>query len=207
MMKDFDSRENVMTQPVILDFHKGEFSLKRRINATRADLVERGGGERYWKFYEAIIWEYTGEGDLASMKQPGEPIEVAMEEDLEKFLSHRKKPEEMSYGELSEFIRILDKRGERVSDLVTELNLKLSFPLSSIIITLMAFPFAIRTRARNVVMAFAYGVVFAIIYYAAVAFGQALGHQFILPGFIAAWGPSVLFLVLGIYFLYNSSRV
>jgi LPS export ABC transporter permease LptG len=206
IMKDFDSQKNTMTQPVILDLYDDAFKLKQRIDASRAELIERTPKERYWRFYDALVWQYSPQGDLLSLEKATAPVEISMEEDLEKFLSNRKQPEEMNYSELREFIHILRNRGENVSQFVTDLNLKIAFPLGTIIITLIGFSFAIRTRARNLIIAFAYGIIFSILYYGAVAFAQAMGHQLILPGIIAAWAPNALFLAVGLHLLYASSH-
>jgi LPS export ABC transporter permease LptG len=206
IMKGFDSQTNTMTNPVILDLYDNSFELKQRIDASRAELLEKSPRERYWKFYDAILWHYSPQGEVVSMERPTAPIEIPMEEDLAKFLSNRKQPEEMNYSELRQYIRILRNRGENVSRFMTDLNLKIAFPLASIIISVIAFSFAVRTRARNIVIAFAWGIVFAILFYGVAAFSQALGHQMILPGVLAAWAPDVLFAAFGLYLLYDSSH-
>ena len=128
-----------------------------------------------------------------------------MEEDLDKFLSNRKNPEEMNFFELKNYINILEKRGEAVGFYKTDLHLKIAFPFASFIIALLCYSFAVRLESRNLILGYAMGVIATIAYYAVTAISQALGHQLIFPPAIAGWSSNALFAVIGLIYLHRLS--
>ncbi len=67
MMRDFDSRHNIMSQPTILDLNTTGSALVQRIDADRAELVSGEGSERSWRFFGAIKWVYGEDGRLKTM--------------------------------------------------------------------------------------------------------------------------------------------
>ncbi len=205
MMRDFDSRHNIMSQPTILDLNTTGSALVQRIDADRAELVSGEGSERSWRFFGAIKWVYGEDGRLKTMQRFQKPIEIPMEEGLEKFLSNPKRPEEMNFLELRDYIRILERRGESVSYYKTDLYLKLAFPFASLIIMVIGFACAVKAQTSNIVMGFGLGILFTIGYYALTAFCQAMGHNLVLAPLIAGLAPNMVFLLIGGYLLYKSA--
>ena len=201
VMESFDSNTHVMTNPTVIDLNKDGFSLLLRIDADRGQFVREKGQGQYWRFDNARRWIYDGSGRLERFEKFDKAITLPMEEDLEKFLSHRKKPEEMNFWELRKYINILANRGEPVGYYSTDLQLKIAFPFASLIIGLLCFCFAVRLDARNMVFNYALGVVSAIAFYAMTAVSQALGHHLVLSPVVSGWATNVLFAGIGVLFL------
>jgi len=201
VMDAFDSATNTMTNPTVVDLNDEGSGLMLRLSADRGELAKERGQGKYWRFYNARRWSYDKDGRPNGFEQFDKPITLPMEEDLEKFLSHRKKPEEMNIFELGEYISILAKRGEHVGTYATDFHLKIAFPFSALIIGLICFCFAVRLDARNMVFGYAMGVISAIAFYGFTAVSQALGHQLILSPIVASWAPFALFAFLGYFFL------
>lgn len=201
VMDAFDSATNTMTNPTVIDLNDEGSGLVMRLSADRGEMAKDRGQGKYWQFYNARRWSYDKDGRPSGFEQFDKPITLPMEADLEKFLSHRKKPEEMNIFELGKYISILSKRGEPVGYYKTDFYLKMAFPFSALIIGLICFCFAVRLDARNMVFGYAMGVVSAIAFYGVAAVSQALGHQLILSPFIASWMPFVLFAFIGYIFL------
>ncbi len=203
VMKAFDSSTNIMTRPTIIDINPSGSSLVMRMDADRAELIGKELGGRFWRFENARRWSYDASGRLVKFEKFARPITLTMEEDLEKFLSSRKEPEEMNFIDLRNYIRILANRGEPVAYYQTDLQLKLAFPFASLIVALLCFRFAVRLESRNLVMSYALGIVCAIGYYALTAFSQAMGHHLIFPSIMAGWLANVSFATLGAFFLHQ----
>lgn len=206
VMDAFDNETKVMTNPTVIDLCEDGSTIRMRIDADQGELVEeRGEQGRFWKFVNARRYVYDESGHLQNYESFSDPITLAMEEDLDKFLSNRKKPEEMNFFELKNYINILEKRGESVGFYKTDLHLKIAFPFASFIIALLCYSFAVRLESRNLILGYAFGVIAAIAYYAITAVSQALGHQFIFPPAVAGWSSNVLFAVIGMIYLHRLS--
>ncbi|MBN1903393.1 LptF/LptG family permease [Candidatus Sumerlaeota bacterium] len=202
IMETFDSRTKIMTNPSVIDLNASGSSLAMRVDADKAQLIEESeGGGRFWRFENARRWIYDRSGMLSRYEKFDEPINLNMEEDLDKFLSNRKKPEEMNIFELRKYVNILQNRGESVEFYKTDYHLKMAFPFASLIIALICYCFAIRIESRNLVLGYALGITSSIAFYAFTALTQALGHHLIFPPIVAGWTPNILFGAIGIYIL------
>ena len=206
VMKDFDSKTNTMTKPTIIDIEQEGGFLKQRIDAEKAELVQLDGNKNAWKFTKFVRYLYDKNGRLKTAEQSEDNILVPMEENLEKFLSHRKKSEEMNYLELRNYLDILRKRGEDIHDLATDLNLKLAFPFACLIVILMGFCFAMKAQSHTLLYSFGAGIGVVIIYYAGIVLFQGLGHHAVLTPFFAAWIPNLIFALFGGFILYNEVK-
>lgn len=201
IMESFDSKIKIMTNPSVIDLNPSGSSLAMRIDADNAQLIEEVKGGRFWRFENARRWIYDSAGKLSRYEKFNQPITMTMEEDLDKFLSNRKKPEEMNIFELKKYINILENRGESVEYYQTDYHLKMAFPFASLIIAIICYCFAIRIESRNLVLGYALGVISSIAYYGFTALTQALGHHLIFPPFFAGWISNIIFGVIGIYIL------
>lgn len=202
-LKSFDGSKNEMSEPTIFEVNEDSTSLARRIDATSARLISSDTQEEksIWVFENAVVREFDAKGGVSSIKKYTDPLKLEMEEDLQTFLSVRKKPEEMNFFQLKQYIGIVEPRGIPTAEYKTELHYKVSFPLSSLIVTLLGITFAIRTKAANMIIGFGFGIVVSIIYYCFVAFSRSMGHTGILSPFVAAWLPNVVFFTVGFYAL------
>ncbi|MFH0792573.1 MAG: LptF/LptG family permease [bacterium] len=206
MMEGFDTKGNEMEKPTVYVQTENASFIERRIDAQRAVLEPKAGGNGRgeWVFYGATVWNFDKDGFVKSMKSYVEPLRLEMETDLEKFLSHRKKPEAMNYFELRDYVEILNARDETAYDLRTDLASKISFPFAVLVLTMIGLSFAVTAEARTYVLGFGLGFLVAVLYYGANAFFvQGVGYRGWLPAVVAAWIPNVVFLGLGVYRLYR----
>ncbi len=117
------------------------------------------------------------------------------------FVKSSKDPLAMSYTELKEYIQRQEKVGEKSLSERVDLATKLAFPFANLIILFFSVPMAsasVRSKTRSVV--FLVGLVVCFVYLAALRVSQNLGYTGVLPPLWAAWGPNVLFSVLGLWF-------
>ena len=102
--------------------------------------------------------------------------------------------EAMSYGELREHINGLRSSGFNVVPYLVELHRKLAFPFITLIMALIAVPFAVTTGKRGAMYGIGAGIVLAIVYWTADQ--RVRGHRRRRPdlaGGLAAWAPNLVF--------------
>lgn len=119
----------------------------------------------------------------------------------EAFTKRRKKPEEMNYIELCEYTQIKKKAGENVSAELTDLYMKLAYPLISFIIVLFGSPLAANPRRGSLSINFAITLGIAFTYWFMLRTAQTFGHTERLTPFLAAWITNFIFAGLGLFLL------
>ena len=111
----------------------------------------------------------------------------------ESFATERPDAERMSYRELDRYIADLSASGEDVVPLRVELQRKLSFPFITLILTLIAVPFAVTMGRHGALSGVGIGIVLALSYWVVISIFAAIGSAGIVTPLLAAWAPNVLF--------------
>jgi LPS export ABC transporter permease LptG/LPS export ABC transporter permease LptF len=119
------------------------------------------------------------------------------------FAREERESETMSFGELRSHIVTLEKLGLDVTRLRVELHRKIAYPMVSLIMTMIAIPFAFVVARRGALYGVATSVVIAIVYWAMIGIFSALGDNARLPPLLAAWAPNILFGTTALYFLFT----
>ena len=108
---------------------------------------------------------------------------------------------QMTYPELSLYIDDLSRSGFDVSGLTVDLYRKLSFPLVSVIMAIIAIPFAFTTGRKGAFYGIGIAIVIGISYWAAFELFDKLGGINRLSPLIAAWFPNLIFGFSGFWML------
>ena len=109
--------------------------------------------------------------------------------------------QEMTFGELQRYIRDLGQSGFDTKHLSIQLNLKLATPLITLIMAVLAIPFALSMGKRGSLTGIAAAIGLAIAYLVVTETFGALGDVNLLPTLLAAWSPDLLFGMAGAYLL------
>jgi LPS export ABC transporter permease LptF len=107
--------------------------------------------------------------------------------------------EMMDYGQLEEYIEKLRASGSYVVPYLVALERKIAFPFVTVIMTLLALPFAVTTGRRGALYGIGIGIVLAIAYWIALSVFGAIGAGGLLPPKLAAWAPNILFGAAALY--------
>jgi len=107
--------------------------------------------------------------------------------------------EMMNYGQLREYIEKLRASGSYVVPHLVALQRKVAFPFVTVIMTLLALPFAVTTGRRGALYGIGVGIVLAIVYWIALSLFGAIGAGGLLPPTLAAWAPNILFGAAALY--------
>ena len=117
------------------------------------------------------------------------------------FAAEQPLADEMSYQELKRYITSLSVSGFDVVSLRVSLQRKLSFPFVTLILTLIAVPFAVTTGRRGALYGVGIGIVLAVAYWVVISVFAAIGSAGLLAPVLAAWAPNVLFGGSAVYLL------
>ncbi|PYR51314.1 MAG: hypothetical protein DMF89_06290 [Acidobacteria bacterium] len=107
----------------------------------------------------------------------------------------------MTYMQLRDYIARLRASGANVIPQMVALQRKLAFPFVTVIMTLLAVPFAVTTGRRGAMYGIGIGIVMAITYWFLFSVSAALGSGGVLIPALAAWAPNLLFGAAAVYML------
>ncbi|MDR1989038.1 MAG: LptF/LptG family permease, partial [Acidobacteriaceae bacterium] len=99
----------------------------------------------------------------------------------------------MTYQQLNDYISRLGSSGANVIPQMVALQRKIAFPFVTVIMTMLAVPFAVSTGRRGAMYGVGIGIVLAIVYWVMMSLSGALGAGGVLPPLLAAWTPNILF--------------
>ncbi len=107
----------------------------------------------------------------------------------------------MTYAQLRDYITRLSASGANVVPQMVELQRKIAFPFVTVIMTLLAVPFAVTTGRRGAMYGIGIGIVLAITYWVTMSVSGALGAGGVLTPLLAAWAPNILFGAAAVYMM------
>ena len=187
----FDSQSNALMGLSIFQFSDGMKTLVERDYADHAVFTPEPGHPDHWDGYNAWIRELLPSGDTRRF-MTREKADLRLEVPSY-FATRRPEPQYMSYSQLRDYISQLKTSGFDVIDQQVALERKVSFPFVTLIMTLIAVPFAVTTGRRGAMYGVGAGIVLAISYWIAFSVFAALGAGGVMTPLMAAWAPNLLF--------------
>jgi len=193
----FDANKNVFANLTVFEFQPDTFVLQRRIFAQSARWDDQGNG---WVFENG--WQRTFAGDSIASYQPFKLSTFPEIHEQPKYFNKEDlQSQEMSYGELSNYIRDLRQSGFDTIPLRVQLNDKLAYPLITFVMAVLAIPFSLSMGKRGGLAGMATAIGLAITYWVIASLFENLGNINSLPPLLAAWSPDLLFGLVGGYLL------
>ncbi|HUF25044.1 MAG TPA: LPS export ABC transporter permease LptG, partial [Vicinamibacterales bacterium] len=107
----------------------------------------------------------------------------------------------MNLQELKQYVADLESSGADAGGAKVEYHRKIAFPLVTIVMTLIAIPFAVTTGRRGALYGIGLGIALSIAYWFILTIFGALGTTGVLPPAMAAWAPNVFFAAGATYLL------
>jgi lipopolysaccharide export system permease protein len=176
-----------------------DYSVRERITAGSL-LWERGA----WRFKNSKKFiisekgtrEETADGEVFNVVDS--PSDLGM---------IAKNSEEMNFRELWDYVNRLKLSGYKAARYEVDLHRKMAFPLSSLLMVLIATPLSIqKVRSGGFGKGIALAVLIAFIYWALMSAGTALGRSGALPPVQGAWLANVLFATAAVYILFRIQK-
>ena len=167
-----------------------QFHPSRRIEARKAVVNPDGS------------WElHNGEERRMKDSHPVEKFNVRVyhfPETIRGFLEGETPPEEMTFAELSGYVKDIRDKGYDARKHETDMHAKLSWPLLNILIAALAVPFALRgPRTGGVWRSIGLGLLVGFVCWIVLSASLSLGKKGIFSPLVAAWLPGALFMGAG----------
>lgn len=175
---------------VSIAWFNNDFELVGRINAQKGAYLDGG-----WVFYDCLIQEdiqhslknrhvafYDGKMGQLDLK-PSDLLSVARES------------EELPFLQLYRYIRKVESQGYDATKYRVDFYAKTAFPCVCLIMILIGTGLSLRGTGRDggMALAFAYGVLSALVYWLLYSFCLSLGYGGMLPPVLAAWIANLIF--------------
>ena len=95
----------------------------------------------------------------------------------------------------------LQQSGFDVVRLRVQLHQKLAYPLITLVMAILAIPFALSSGKKGAITGIAVAVGIAVVYTVVSRLFEAMGNLSQLPPAMAAWSPDVIFTLVGGYLI------
>ena len=193
----FDPDRNVFANLTVFEFNPTTFTLERRIFAQSARWDSR---VNRWLFENGWVRSFAGE-----TVESYQPFVLTTFPDIHEqpqyFKKEDRQSQEMNFSELSTYIDDLRQSGFDTRRLAVQLNRKIAYPVVTLVMAILAIPFALATGKRSGVTGFAVAILLAVAYIGVASLFEAMGNVNTLPAGLAAWSPDLLFTFAGAWFL------
>jgi LPS export ABC transporter permease LptG/LPS export ABC transporter permease LptF len=188
----YDEKSQSLQNLQVFDFDENH-RLVRRLVAQSAKYI----GDA-WLFNDGWARDFKGV-EVTSYTPFQGPRIVHYPETPSYFSSEIRPPKQMRYGELKRYIQELIESGQAVPDLEVELQNKLAYPVISLIMAIVALPFAFRLGRQGALYGVGLSIVLGMVFLFVFAFFTQLGKAGVLPPIVAVWSPGAVFGILSAY--------
>jgi LPS export ABC transporter permease LptG len=190
----YDRNLRELTQVQIFEFHPTVFRLTRRVYAQTA----RWNG-RAWVFENG--WMRSFPDDRTTIYTPiTQPIAIASyRETPDDFATEARTADQMTFAQLRRYIDTIRRAGYSAEKLTVQLWVKTSWPALSIVMVLIALPFAFRIGKRGALYGVGIALVLGIFYWMVFLVFTKFGEVGNLPPILSAWAANVLFAIAAVY--------
>ena len=157
----FDPDQDRFANLTVFEFDPENFSLSRRIFASSAHWEPQ---LQQWIFEHG--WERRFDGEaVSSYGQFNVESYPEITEQPQYFTKQALQSQEMTFGELQRYIRDLGQSGFDTKQLSVQLNIKLAYPLVTLVMAVLAIPFALSMGKRGSLTGIAAAIGVAIAYW------------------------------------------
>jgi LPS export ABC transporter permease LptG len=178
-------------------------NIEKIVHAKRAVFDGQRGT---WTLMEATVSSFSESGELQATETVG-AFATSVVSQPPKLLREGISSDLVSFRELRQVLRDSTSSGGAMSVRETDLYQKLSAPFANLLFAFFAFPFALRReRQADTYIGIVASLLIASVFWGSAAAMRAIAVGGILPSYLAAWGPTVLFLVFGISVMLKVDR-
>jgi LPS export ABC transporter permease LptG len=189
----YNKNAKELSQVQVFELAPANFRLTRRIYAQRA----RWNGQA-WEFSNGWIRSFLPDG-TSSYTPITRPLALQYRETPEDFAAEALPPDQMTFGQLRTYIDTIRKSGYSAEELTVRLYGKTSWPFITLVMALIALPFAFRSGKRGALYGVGLALILGITYWMIYALFTKFGEVGNLPPLLAAWSANILFSIAAIY--------
>lgn len=193
----FDPDRDVFGNLSVFRFDPHTFKITQRVTAERAHWSPTMSR---WLYEEG--WERTLNGSaIENYRRFDVSTFAEFAEQPAYFKKEIRQYSEMSYEELRGYIHDLEQSGFDVVRLRVQLHKKIAYPLITLVMAVLAVPFALSAGKRGAVAGVATAIGIGVVYWVVSGLFEAMGNLSQLPPAVAAWSPDLVFGFLGGYLI------
>jgi len=193
----FDPDRDTFGGISVFQFDPHTLQITRRVSATRA----RWSGQMNRWVYEQG-WERSLKGPAIEEYRKFEATTFPQfTEPPAYFKKEVKQSSEMNYDELRSYIHDLEQSGFDVVRLRVQLQKKIAYPLITLVMAILAIPFALSAGKRGALAGVATAIGIGVVYWTISGLFEAMGNLSQLPPTVAAWSPNLVFGFIGGYLI------
>jgi len=189
----YDKARRELSQVQVFEFHPSEFRMTRRVYAR----VARWNGSA-WAFADGWMRSFGDDGK-STYTPITSPLPLFYPETPEDFASEVKPPDQMTFAQLRRYIATIRDSGYAAEELMVKLYAKTSWPVISIVMVLIALPFAFRMGKRGALYGVGIALILGIFYWMIYAVFTKFGEVGNLPPLLSAWSANILFALAAMY--------
>jgi len=193
----YDRDEKELTQVQVFEFHPTKFRLTRRVYADHAKWDGVG-----WAFSNGWMRSFGDDGS-STYAPITRPLRLYYSERPEDFATEARAPDQMTFAQLRRYIETIRKSGYAAEELTVKLYTKTSWPFISLVMALIALPFAFRIGKRGALYGVGIGLILGILYWMVFAVFTKFGEVGNLPAVLSAWSANILFAIAAVYMFLN----
>jgi LPS export ABC transporter permease LptG len=198
----YDPRNRQLNNLSVFQFNPKTHDLQRRIfvqRATYAPQNTQAGVMAEWLLDRGWQRDFNTTAHTSSYA----PITSAKArfEAADYFATEKREPEMMNFVQLRDYIKELQASGYNVLEHQVWLQRKIAFPFVTLVMTLIAVPFAVTTGRRGAMYGIGVGIVLALVYWTMISVFAAFGQGGLISPVLAAWAPNIIFGAAAAYLL------
>jgi LPS export ABC transporter permease LptG/LPS export ABC transporter permease LptF len=195
----FNANQDSFIDLNIYDVDMEKARILRRIHAERAHIEPDGA----WVLDNGWVREYDSQQSL--FEHIGTETFHFPEKAgyFKREMLQPKESSKLTYLELTNYINYLMNSGYNAIELQVELNKKISFPLSCLVMALLAVPFSFSVGKKGAFFGIGISIAIAISYWGIAGAFEAMGIYGLLIPMLAAWAPNILFGAAGLVLLFT----
>lgn len=192
--RHFDPTSDSFAELSVFDLDPQTFQITRRIWASSAKWQPES---QSWLLEYGWVREFDGTRVTGGDAFRQQRLEVPETPDY--FKRPISEADKLDYAELRNQIDELSAGGFDVLDLKIDLQGKIAFPLTCLVMALVGLPFAFSVGKRGAIYGVAVGLAIGLLFWGALGLFTQMGRYELLPPLLAAWGPNLLFGAGGAY--------
>lgn len=188
----YDQRGRDLNGLSVFQYDAATHTVSHRLFAQRAEYEPNQDGTSInWRLQQGWSREF---GDAAGDK----PFELFTTKTVpleapDYFVTEAPEPERMTYQQLRGYITELRASGYDVLANEVGLYRKVAFPFVTLVMTLIAVPFAVTAGRRGALYGIGIGIVLALVYWTMISVFAAFGAAGLIHPMLAAWAPNLVF--------------
>ena len=189
---NYDANTQTLQRLQVFDFDPAHHLIRRLFTESAHYIGDA------WVFSRG--WARTFPGSFrVKFEQFDEPRIVHYPETPGYFDSEIRPPDQMGYRELKDYIEEMNESGQPEPELLVSLYQKVAYPVISLVMALVALPFAFRLGRQGALYGVGLSVILGFVFMAIFAFFTKLGEAGALPALVAVWSPGTVFAILSVY--------